>query len=76
MEQEKRLGIFRVGENGTGDLPKSKPAGLGDVIERIAKPIARALKLNCLDGADELKPESPCAKRRNALNRAFPFKSA
>jgi len=43
--------------------------GLGDIIEILAKPVARALKLSCLDGEGKLKPESGCAKRRDALNR-------
>lgn len=51
----------------------SSPAGLGDVVERIAKPIARALNLPCLDSNYSLKPESPCAKRRDTLNKMFPF---
>lgn len=55
-----------------------KPAtGLGDVIEKIAHPIAAALKLPCLDAqTGTLKPESPCAKRRDAMNRMVPFKSS
>lgn len=43
--------------------------GLGDWVERLAKPIARMLKLDCLDEKDQLKPESDCAKRRDRLNR-------
>jgi len=43
--------------------------GLGDYVERLAKPIARALKLPCLDADQQLKPESPCARRRDRLNR-------
>ena len=45
--------------------------GLGDFVERLAKPIAKALGMKCLDEAGKLRPESPCAKRRNALNRRF-----
>jgi len=44
--------------------------GLGDIVELLAKPIAKALGLPCLDKHNRLRPESPCAKRRNALNRA------
>jgi hypothetical protein len=47
--------------------------GLGDRIERAVKPMARALGLNCLDEAGNLKPDSGCAKRRDAVNRAFPL---
>jgi hypothetical protein len=43
--------------------------GLGDVIEGMAKPIAVALNLPCLDKDKKLRPESPCAKRRNFLNK-------
>lgn len=49
-----------------------KQAGLGDVVERLAKPVAKALGLGCLDAQGKLKPESGCAKRRDALNRMFP----
>ena len=47
---------------------QNKP-GLGDIIERLAKPIAVALRLPCLDENKNLRPESPCAKRRDALNK-------
>lgn len=47
--------------------------GLGDVVERLAKPIAKALNMPCLDENKNLRPESPCAKRRDALNRMLPF---
>ncbi|MGA2140688.1 MAG: hypothetical protein ABSH14_17690 [Verrucomicrobiia bacterium] len=43
--------------------------GLGDRIEKILKPVARALGSKCLDEHDNLKPDSWCAKRRDALNR-------
>lgn len=47
-----------------------KPSlGLGDIVEIVAKPIARALNLPCLDGQGNLKPGSGCAKRRDYLNR-------
>jgi hypothetical protein len=42
---------------------------LGDRVERLVKPIARALRLKCLDENGNLKPESGCAKRRDAMNR-------
>jgi len=58
----------RIGQ--TENLPQPFRRGLGDVIEVFAKPIAKALKLPCLDDQDRLKPESPCAKRRDALNAA------
>ena len=41
--------------------------GLGSLVERIAKPIAKALKLPCYkDG--KLRPSSPCGKRKITLN--------
>lgn len=56
--------------------PRTKPSqpgrtGLGDMVERVAKPIAKALKMNCLDPDKQyqLRPESPCAKRRDKLNK-------
>lgn len=51
-----------------------KLRGLGDLIHRIALPIAKALKLGCVDPAtNQLRPESPCAKRREQLNKAVSF---
>lgn len=55
-------GIANVWREGEG--PK-----LGDIVERLAKPIAKALNLPCLDKDGNLKPESGCAKRRDALNK-------
>lgn len=43
--------------------------GLGDKVEAAVKPMAKALKLPCLDEQGNLKPESGCAKRRDALNK-------
>ncbi len=55
------------GQSGTN------PRGLGDVVEKIAKPIARALGLDCINQlTGELKPNSKCAQRRKWLNRKFP----
>lgn len=46
-----------------------RPAGLGDRIERAVKPLARLLKLHCIDPATgELRPDSGCAHRREWLN--------
>jgi hypothetical protein len=42
---------------------------LGDRVEKLVKPIARAVKSRCLDEHGNLKPESWCAKKRDALNR-------
>lgn len=41
---------------------------IGDAIHKIALPIAKTLKLGCVDELGNLKPESPCAKRREWLN--------
>lgn len=44
--------------------------GLGDLVALVATPIARALKLPCIDPATkELRPESGCAKRKAKLNQ-------
>ena len=43
--------------------------GLGDKVEALVKPIAKALKLPCLDKTGKLRPDSPCAKRRDRLNK-------
>jgi len=45
--------------------------GLGDIIHAVAGPIGRAIKWPCNkgDGTIDLRPESPCAKLRDRLNR-------
>ena len=47
---------------------KKAARGLGDMVERLVHPIAVALKLPCLDEKQELRPQSPCARRRAWLN--------
>jgi hypothetical protein len=50
--------------------PSPEPFGLGDAIHKVALPIARALKLDCIDPATrQPKPDSKCAQRRAALNK-------
>lgn len=41
---------------------------LGDIVERLAKPIAIALSMKCIDENGQLKPDSGCAKRKAYLN--------
>jgi hypothetical protein len=50
-------------------VPPRRRRRLGDLVERLAKPVAVALKLPCLQPDGALKPDSPCAKRRDALNQ-------
>jgi hypothetical protein len=59
--------------------PASQPApeptrprhGLGDLVAMVATPIARALRLPCIDPATkDLRPGSPCARRKAWLNGA------
>lgn len=48
--------------------------GLGDLVHAVALPIARALRLSCIDPeTKKLRAESPCAARRRKLNEAVPF---
>lgn len=45
------------------------PVGLGDLASKVLTPIARALGLPCVDKqTGQLKPSSPCGKRKAALN--------
>lgn len=46
-------------------LQKVKP---GTMIERLVKPVGRAMGLPCYEKDGRLKPESPCAKRRDMLD--------
>jgi hypothetical protein len=57
------------------NAPKPSPThrGLGDAIEAAVKPLAKALGVPCLDASGRLKPSSPCAKLRDALNQNAPF---
>jgi hypothetical protein len=42
---------------------------LGDAVSSIATPIARAMHKPCIDPAtNDLRPDSPCAKRKEWLN--------
>jgi len=51
--------------------------GLGDVVAAVATPVARALRLPCVDPqTQQLRPESPCARRKERLNAAVPFVAA
>ncbi len=50
---------------------------LGDAIATIATPIARALKMDCIDPeTQQLRPESGCAKMRNNLNAGMSVQDA
>jgi hypothetical protein len=52
---------------------KAKRLGLGDAVASVATPIARVLHLSCIDPAtNQLRPESPCAKRKANWNNAVP----
>lgn len=58
--------------NGKVMTNESQPKGLllGDAIASVATPIARVLKLNCIDKeTKQLKPESRCQKWKDKLNR-------
>jgi len=69
--------IFTVFHKPRTPAPRpAKPVtGLGDAIATVATPIARALGAGCVDPATgELKEKSPCAKRKEALNKILPFK--
>lgn len=47
--------------------------GLGDAISSFATPIASTLGLSCIDPVTkQLKPDSPCAKRKALLNKVVP----
>lgn len=61
------------------DCDPSSPApilGLGDLIHAVALPIARAIRMACVDpDTKKLRPYSPCAARRKKMNEVFPFTS-
>lgn len=44
-------------------------AGFGDWVAKFATPVARVLKLKCIDAATgQLKPDSGCAQRKELYN--------
>ncbi len=50
---------------------------LGDAIATVATPVARALKMDCIDPeTHRLRPESGCAKMRDNLNNGMTFTDA
>jgi hypothetical protein len=54
-------------------IAERKPFGLGDAVAAVATPLARALRLPCIDPATkQLRPESGCARRKGKLNAALP----
>lgn len=51
------------------DEEAAQQFGLGDAVAAVATPIARALRLPCIDPATkQLRPESGCTKRKARLN--------
>lgn len=55
--------------------PVAKMRGLGDLVEKIVKPFAKAFKNPCVEKeSGRLKTGSPCQKRRDKLNEAVPFR--
>lgn len=66
---------FELGGNVVAITPPVKRVtGLGDIVHAVAAPIARALRLPCYDRErQQLRPESPCARRRKKLNEKFPL---
>ncbi|HEX3717852.1 MAG TPA: hypothetical protein VH595_07775 [Verrucomicrobiae bacterium] len=58
-------------------LKRRTPLRLGDAIAKIATPIARAAKMDCVDAATgQLKPDSGCFQRKTALNKIkLPFQA-
>lgn len=72
IAKPRKDGALEIPISAFADLAKkhAEPRfGLGDLVHAVAKPIAVALGLDCIDPATrELRPESPCAKRREKLN--------
>ena len=60
-----------MGLGGVLRIPRPKRRFLpGNFLSRFFTPIAKWLRLRCIDKkTGQLKPESPCAKRRDALNK-------
>lgn len=68
MNVTKRFTNGKLMEYSVDGVPQS--LALGDKLSRVATPIARILKLPCIDkNTGKLKPDSGCAKRRDKLNQ-------
>jgi len=52
---------------------RQKPRGLGDSIERVAK--ATGVSRLVEAGSKIIKKDCGCSKRRDSLNRKFPYKT-
>lgn len=63
---------YEINDKERDRLVKEYPVvtlGLGDMVGTIATPIARGLNMGCIDKeTNELRPDSPCAKRKKLLN--------
>jgi hypothetical protein len=58
----------------TRRYPVKRLKGLGDVLHWFFLPIARTLRLKCVNRkTGELKPNCPCKRRQEAINRALSF---
>lgn len=68
-EKPRQYGMIRLPRAPARQARTSPRMGLGDMVEKIAKPIAVALKMPCLDEEKRLKQGCGCAKRRDWLNQ-------
>ena len=61
----------RHNSQSTHQIPFQAKRGLGDAIHAVAGPIGKAIGWPCLkgDGTTDLKPDSLCAKIKNAANK-------
>jgi hypothetical protein len=56
-------------EDYASHMASKRRRGLGDMVERAVKPFAKAIRHPCLQPDDTLRPGSPCAKIKAALNK-------
>jgi hypothetical protein len=80
LRNEYNPGALAAAKSGHVASATSQPksGGFGTMLSKVATPIARTLGLDCVDKTTgNLRPESKCAQRRDAMDAATPaiFKS-
>lgn len=61
--------VHYLRKNAAGEVVERREILLGDLAEKIAKPVAKALKLPCVNKDGNLRPESGCGKRKEKWNK-------
>lgn len=71
VEEDERYVVVRSSdlERAISARVSTPSRGVGTILERMLKPLARKLSLMCLDDNGQLRKNSGCARRRDWLNK-------